>query len=70
MWRVAWRVRRAQNTVLRTLSLAKMKLGDREGQALGNCLENNTALRALDLSDNDLTEKTAHSLGQVRCDAV
>ncbi len=42
-----------------------MKLGDREGVLLGNCLENNTALRQLDLSSNDLGEKTAHALGQV-----
>lgn len=54
-----------QNTVLRTLALANMKLGDREGVLVGNCLENNTSLRSLDISSNDLGEKTAHTLGQV-----
>ncbi len=55
-----------QSTALRSLSLSKTKLSDRDGAAVCSALENNTALKQLDLSHNDLGEKAAHALGQVR----
>lgn len=54
-----------QSCCLKSLSLAKTRLADKEGVALCGALESNTTLRTLDLNSNDLTERTAGAMAHV-----
>lgn len=50
---------------LRHLCLARTKMTDKDGALLGPPLENNNVLLGLDLSNNDLAERSAKSLGSM-----
>ena len=47
---------------LRSLSLSHMHIGDKDGAAICAVMENNTSLKSLDLSNNDLGEKSCVAL--------
>ena len=53
----------SSGSVLRLVSLSNMHISDRDGASLCAVVEHNSTLRGLDLSRNDLGEKSSLALG-------
>ena len=54
--------RQARGNTLRILSMNHMKLSDKDGAGICAAVENNGALKSLDMSNNDLGEKSCIAL--------